>query len=322
MLKQLWLITGGAGYIGAHIADTFLENNKEVVLHDSLSHGLESRVAYLRNKHRSNIPLIVGNVCDYDEFEKVVKKFKPVGIIHTAALKSVSDSMKKSNEYFNVNYMATKKILELSAKHGIHNFIFSSTAAVYGAPDHFEPIKEDDPKNPISPYGASKLKAEDEVGKFLDQLGNFGVSLRFFNVVGTGAPELLDNSAENLVPIVISKLKSSQHPTIYGTNYPTPDGTCIRDYIDVRDIAAAHLAISNFNGLLPKAMNIGTGKGASVKEVIDFVLEASGKIGTPFEDGGERQGDPVFLTADSSLIKATLNFTAKTSLEDSIKSLF
>jgi UDP-glucose 4-epimerase len=245
---QTWLLTGGAGYIGSHVADEFLASGKDVVIYDSLYQGLESRIEYLRKKYKKEIPLIIADIRDTSKFNEVLATYKPYGIVHTAALKAVGESMEKPDEYFEVNLHATTKMLALAAQHNIHYFIFSSTAAVYGAPDHSNPIKEDDPKNPISPYGASKLAAESEVNKFLTTPGNHGTSLRFFNVVGTAAPELIDNSVENLVPIVINKLKAGQPPVIYGTDYPTPDGTCVRDYVDVRDIARAHLAAADFEG--------------------------------------------------------------------------
>jgi UDP-glucose 4-epimerase len=320
MTPQIWLITGGAGYIGSHVADTFLSNGKEVVIYDSLYQGLESRIQYLRNKHNKEIPLIVADIRDTAKFDEVLTTYKPYGIIHTAALKAVGESMEKPDEYFEVNHHATTKMLELVSKHGIKNFIFSSTAAVYGSPDHSNPIKEDDPKNPISPYGVSKLAAEGEVDKFLAIPGHRGASLRFFNVVGAAAAELLDNSVENLVPIVINKLKSGQPPVIYGTDYPTPDGTCIRDYVDVRDIAGAHLAAADFEGVLPLAMNVGTGRGASVREVVDFVCDELNQLDVIALDQGRRMGDPALLCADVSLITSTAQFRSKYSLAASIES--
>jgi UDP-glucose 4-epimerase len=322
MSSQKWLITGGAGYIGSHLADTFLSNGKEVVIYDSLHHGLESRIDYLRKKHGKEVPLIVADIRDTANFEDVITTFRPYGVIHTAALKSVGESMEKSNEYFEVNHYATTKLLELISKNGIKNFIFSSTAAVYGAPDHSIPIKEDGPKIPISPYGASKLAAENEVNKFLSDPGNRGTSLRFFNVVGASTAELLDNSIENLVPIIINRLNEGKCPVLYGTDYPTPDGTCVRDYIDVRDIADAHLAAASFDGELPVAMNVGTGRGSSVRQVIKLVCEAAGESDAATIESSRRAGDSAFLSADVSLINKTLGFIAKRSLEDSIKSLF
>jgi UDP-glucose 4-epimerase len=322
MTTQTWLLTGGAGYIGSHVADEFLASGKDVVIYDSLYQGLESRIEYLRKKYNKEIPLIIADIRDTETFTKTLEQYKPHGIVHTAALKAVGESMEKPDEYFEVNFHATIKMLEIIGSHNIHHFIFSSTAAVYGAPDHSNPIKEDDEKNPISPYGASKLAAEAEVNKFLALPGNHGTSLRFFNVVGTAAPELLDNSVENLVPIVINKLKAGQPPVIYGTDYPTPDGTCIRDYVDVRDIARAHLAAADSTAVLPLAMNVGTGRGGSVREVIKLVSAGAGKSDVVVSEQDRRAGDPAFLCADVSLIKSAIGFRAKYSLEASTESLF
>jgi UDP-glucose 4-epimerase len=152
--------------------------------------------------------------------------------------------------------------------------------------------------------------------------GNHGTSLRFFNVVGTAAPELMDNSVENLVPIVINKLKAGQPPVTYGTDYPTPDGTCVRDYVDVRDIAGAHLASADFEGALPLAMNVGTGQGASVREVIELVCHAAGRNDVVAIEEGRRAGDPAFLCADVSLIKTTIGLACNYELKTSTQSLF
>jgi UDP-glucose 4-epimerase len=322
MTSQTWLLTGGAGYIGSHVADEFLASGKDVVIYDSLYQGLESRIEYLRKKYNKDIPLIVADIRDTAKFDEVLTTYKPYGVVHTAALKAVGESMEKPDEYWEVNFHATVKMLELLTKHQVHHFIFSSTAAVYGAPDHSNPIKEDDEKNPISPYGASKLAAEGEINKFLAIPGNHGTSLRFFNVVGTAAKELMDNSVENLVPIVINKLKAGQAPVIYGTDYPTPDGTCIRDYVDVRDIAGAHLVAADSTEVLPLAMNVGTGRGGSVREVIKLVCEAAGRNDVVAEEKERRAGDPAFLCADVSLIKSTIGFSSKYSLDASTTSLF
>ena len=319
---QKWLITGGAGYIGAHVADAFLADGKDVVIYDSLYQGLESRIDYLRKKHGKEIPLIVADIRDTVKFEEVLAEYAPHGIIHTAALKAVGESMEKPDEYFEVNFNATSKILELLTKHEIKNFIFSSTAAVYGSPDQSNPIKEDDPKNPISPYGASKLAAEEKVDEFLAMPSNHGTSLRFFNVVGAAAPELIDNSFENLVPIVINKLKAGEAPVIYGTDYPTPDGTCIRDYVDVRDVAVAHLLSANAGKDLPLVMNVGTGKGASVREVIELIGATFGQENLQLIASERRAGDSGFLCAEVTLIKGALGFRAGHALSDSAGSLF
>jgi len=321
MTKQTWLITGGAGYIGSHIADLFLASDKKIVIYDSLYQGLESRIKFLREKYQFQIPLIVADIRDSAKFEEVLDVYKPYGVIHAAALKAVGESMEKPDEYFEVNFHATTKLLESLGKYNVRRFIFASTAAVYGSPDHSNPIREEDPKNPISPYGASKLAAEGVVSKFLAIPGNKGTSLRFFNVVGTASPELLDNSVENLFPIVINKLKAGQPPVIFGTDYATPDGTCIRDYVDVRDVARAHLAAANSEGL-PLAMNVGTGHGASVREVIKLVGAAAGLNGVVAIEDARREGDPEFLCADVKLINKAIGFVSDISIEASAESLF
>jgi UDP-glucose 4-epimerase len=313
--NQRWLFIGGAGYIGAHIADEFLGSGKDVVIYDSLYKGLESRVEYLRQKHAKEIPLIVEDIRNLEVFNEVFDKYDIYGIVHCAALKAVAESMEKPDEYMEVNHLGTKQILEVASKYGVKNFIFSSTAAVYGSPEHFNSIKESDDKNPISPYGLSKLLAEAEVEKFLAEAGNHGTSLRFFNVVGKSAEELADNSVDNLVPIVVNKFNAGEAPVVFGTDYPTPDGSCIRDYVDVRDIARAHLMCADSNERLPLAMNVGTGSGYSVYEVIDSVHKSMG-LSTMLEviESGRRDGDPAYLCADVSLIEEVLGFKAEYSL--------
>jgi UDP-glucose 4-epimerase len=320
--KEVWLITGGAGYIGTHIADEFIAAGKEVVLYDSLYQGLESRVDFLRTKHNAEIPLIVADVRDYATFEKTLLDHKITGIVHTAALKAVGESMEKPDEYMEVNYTATTHLLEIAQRVGINRFIFSSTAAVYGSPDSMDPCTESGPTNPISPYGESKLLAEAKVADFAAIPGNLATSLRFFNVVGAADQALLDNSVENLVPIVINKLKAGDSPVIFGTDYPTPDGTCIRDYVDVRDIAHAHLVVAQSTKAMPPAINIGTGNGASVREIISFVLKATNKSDAKVIEAPRRAGDPAFLCADVHLATSALGFTSRFSLEESVNSLF
>jgi UDP-glucose 4-epimerase len=322
MTQETWLLTGGAGYIGTHIADEFIRAGKSVVIYDSLYQGLESRIVYLRAKHNVEIPFVKADIRDYNELENVIRTHIFDGIVHTAALKAVGESMEKSDEYFQVNLEATQELIAIAKRNNVKKFIFSSTAAVYGSPDSMDPCKEDGPKAPISPYGDSKYQAESAVTAFINTPGNHGTSLRFFNVVGAAAPELLDNSVENLVPIVLGKLNKGEAPTIFGTDYPTPDGTCIRDYVDVRDIARAHLAAANATTKLPDTMNIGTGRGASVREIIKLVLEATNKTDTQVIETDRRDGDPAFLCADINLAKTAMGFTSKYSLEESVRSLF
>jgi UDP-glucose 4-epimerase len=320
---QTWLITGGAGYIGSHIADEFIKAGKSVVIYDSLYQGLQSRIKFLEDKHQIKIPLVQADILDYKKLDETIKKHNIYGIVHTAALKAVGESMEKPELYFEVNLTATIELLKIAEQNNVKNFIFSSTAAVYGSPDSMEPCKEDGPVVPISPYGDSKYQAEAYVEQFLSKPGNHGTSLRFFNVIGSGAsPELLDNSVENLIPIVINKMKAGQSPIIFGTDYPTDDGTCIRDYVDVRDIARAHLAAADSTDVLPTQINIGTGRGASVRQIIELVLAELRKSDTPVIESDRRAGDPAFLCADVSLAKTALNFESRYSLQESIGSTF
>jgi len=322
MTRETWLITGGAGYIGTHIADLFIQDGKDVVLLDSLYQGLKPRVDYLSKKHGQEIPFHIVDIRDYTAVENILKSQSFTGIVHTAALKAVGESVEKPDEYKEVNFTATAELIKLAQKHGIKKFLFSSTAAVYGSPDTMEPCKENGPLAPISPYGSTKLDAESKVTEFINTPGNSGTSLRFFNVVGTAARELLDNSVENLVPIVLSKLNKGEAPVIFGTDYPTTDGTCVRDYVDVRDIAAAHLVAANATGAIPPIINVGTGRGASVREIINLVLDAVKKPDTAVIEAPRRAGDPAFLCANVDLAASVMGFKSKYSLEESIRSLF
>ena len=168
MDREKWLITGGAGYIGTHIADLFITDGKDVVLLDSLYQGLSSRVDYLRKKHNSDIPLEVVDIRDYTAIENILENNNLSGIVHTAALKAVGESVEKPDEYKEVNFTATTELLKLAQKHGVKKFLFSSTAAVYGSPDTMEPCKESGPLAPISPYGSTKLDAESKVTEFIN----------------------------------------------------------------------------------------------------------------------------------------------------------
>jgi UDP-glucose 4-epimerase len=320
---QTWLLTGGAGYIGSHIADEFISAGKSVVIYDSLYQGLQTRIDYLEDKHQIKIPLVQADILDYKKLDETIKKHNIYGIVHTAALKAVGESMEKPEFYFEVNLTATIELLKIAEQNNVKNFIFSSTAAVYGSPDSMVAYKEVDPVAPISPYGDSKLQAEAYVEQFLSRPGNHGTSLRFFNVIGSAAsPQLLDNSVENLIPIVINKMKAGQSPVIFGTDYPTDDGTCIRDYVDVRDVARAHLAAADSTDVLPPKINIGTGRGVSVRQIIDRVLLQLNKANTEVIEIDRRAGDPAFLCADVSLAKTALNFESRYSLEESIASIF
>lgn len=322
MQRETCLITGGAGYIGSHIVDILLKSGKNVVVYDSLVNGLKSRIDFLSKKHRVDIPLVVGDIREIFSLKKVLEIYSPNSIVHTAALKSVSSSITNPVEYFEVNFYATQGLLELASERNIKKFVFSSTAAVYGDPATSEPIGEDSVKVPISPYGSSKLEAEKKVNEFLNVPGNLGTSLRFFNVVGTGASELVDNSKDNLIPILIDCFSKSKEFVIHGRDYKTSDGTCIRDYVDVRDIAQAHLKVLEFNQPLPFSINIGSGQGHSVVKILETVSKFYTEEKIKVVDGPRRLGDSATLQADISRMRTILDFYPEYSLNDSISSLF
>jgi UDP-glucose 4-epimerase len=318
MGEQTWLITGGAGYIGSHIAKEFLSNQKQVLIYDSLSQGLISRIEYLRLKSQKDVPLIIGDIRDVSSLENTLRTHKPFGIIHTAAIKSISESILKPDEYMDVNYFATVKLIELAKRFEVKNMIFSSSAAIYGAPSVTEPVKEDFEASPITAYGESKLLSEIEIAKFLDINGNNGTSLRYFNVIGAASPELADNAKDNLLPKIVTSINEGVPPIIFGTEHPTIDGTCIRDYIDVRDVARAHLVMADYRHKLPVSMNLGTGRGTSVRELMNRVLTISEKNNLVPVEAKARIGDSSVLYADVSLIKQATGFVSEYSLDESI----
>jgi len=316
-----WLVTGGAGYIGSHIADGFLRSGKSVIVYDSMKTGLESRIDYLRTKYNSEIILIKSDIRNYAELERVFQRYEIEGIAHTAALKSVSESIEKPKEYFEVNFDATLALTEIAKEFRNMKFIFSSTAAVYGNPDSMLPCRETEICSPTTPYGESKLKAEVAVTDYLNSTNTQGASLRFFNVIGSAAPQLEDCSKENLVPILLSRLKAGLGASLFGTDYPTHDGTCIRDYVDVRDISSAHLAVADSVEAIPKVMNIGTGSGASVRSIVKMIEVMCETNFVHVSESPRREGDPAFLCADIELAKVSIGFEAKYKLEDSLGSL-
>ena len=321
MVPDVWLITGGAGYIGSHISDLFLAREIPIVIYDSLLTGTASRVDYLNMKHNLRIPFIRADIRDLDCLRSTIIANKVTGIIHTAALKSVSESLKMPDLYSEINYKGTAGLIGVMQELKIRKLIFSSTAAVYGDPNSLLPCKESDLPSPISPYGKSKLSAEELVTNFNTDVENLGVSLRFFNVIGRASSSLTDNSIENLVPIVLSKLINNESPEIYGTDYPTKDGTCVRDYVDVRDIARAHLEISMKSTWVPPVLNIGTGIGISVDSIVNLIIARSNRVGIKTIKRGRRQGDPAFLCAEIGLASRELGFTTVYDLASSIDSL-
>jgi UDP-glucose 4-epimerase len=309
----MWLVTGGAGYIGSHVLLKMKEAGFALVTLDNLSSGLVKRIP-------SGVNLIEGDICDPDLVSRVLNENHIEGIINLAALKSVEESKRIPDEYERINHLGTKILVDCAILAGVKIFIQSSTAAVYGNSESGF-VSETSELNPISPYGQSKVLAEKEVARFVQEGGRRGTSLRYFNVLGSESPLLKDNSKANVVPMVLEALAKGAPPEIFGDDYPTKDGTCIRDYIHVSDIARAHVlaAIKLQTGTLPLAINIGTGHGYSVREVMSEILVQSNSKVQPVVVS-RREGDPAVLTSDISLIRDLLEFRAEMSLFEMIRS--
>lgn len=229
-----FLITGGAGYIGAHVVRAMRLAGEEVVVFDDLSTGDEDRVP-------EGVPLVVGSVLDRLAVEEVIRKHKITGVVHLAGKKQVGESVEKPMYYYHENVQGLSVLLQAVADAGIRNFLFSSSASVYGMPD-VDLVTEDTPCRPLSPYGETKLAGEWLVRAAGRAHGISTACLRYFNVAGAAAPELADTGVFNLVPMVFERYDAYQGAKIFGDDYATPDGTCIRDYIHVEDLAEAHVA--------------------------------------------------------------------------------
>ncbi len=309
------LVTGGAGYIGAHIVDLLLDADYKVSVIDNLSTGVKSRLDVRVNLHEIDIrsESLLDKTLSNEQFDAV---------IHLAAKKSVSESFLQSEEYNEVNHLAAINLMKLSRNHGCKRFIFSSTAAVYGNGTGMR-AKESDQLAPISPYGESKARAEVVLGKLASDRDISFTALRYFNVAGAKSSKLRDHNLSNLIPIVIDDLKKGLPPRIFGDDYDTKDGTCVRDYVHVSDIAAAHLKclelIDNID--FPSAINIGSSKGYSVREVIECAKLVMKSSIEPVVSH-RRSGDPAELLADNELMRSILNFVPRFDLESIIRSLY
>ena len=307
-----WLITGAAGYIGGHVVKEFLSEGHEIVCLDSLESGEKSRIPQGAN-------FLLGNILDEQLLNKIFKKYKIKNIVHLAAKKSVSESELNPALYEEVNVQGTRNLINCARKFQIEKFIFSSSAAVYGNIDKGVAV-ESDPTLPISVYGKTKLKSEQDLAEEYRN-GNFcGSSLRFFNVAGADSPNLSDKNSENLIPNVFSKLIAGYSPVIYGNDYPTKDGTCVRDYVHVSDIARAHLVLGESTKPLPQNLNIGTGRGVSVLEVINVVQEILGTSIQPIISA-QRLGDPHTLIADPKLYEDTYAISCRRGIRDIVSSI-
>jgi len=301
------LVTGGAGYIGSHVLKSLLKEGHQVVTFDNLQKG--HRKAVTGGK------FIEGDLADRKLLEQVIQENKIEGVIHLAADSLVGESMEKPGKYYINNFANGINLLEAMVKNEVKNIVFSSTAAVYGEPDEI-PIKENNKTEPTSTYGESKLFFEKALKRYDDTYGLKYASLRYFNAAGADPEGEIGEAHDpetHLIPIVLqTALGIRDKIYIFGDDYPTKDGSCIRDYIHVNDLAAAHvLAVESLaDGKNSSIYNLGNGEGYSVKEVIDTVKEVTGRD-FEVEISERRAGDPAVLIASSDKIKKELDWQPK-----------
>lgn len=308
-----WLVTGGAGYIGAHVVAALAAVGEPVVVIDDLSTGERSRVG--------DAVFVTGSILDDVLVRRVLREHGVRGIVHIAAKKQVGESMTDPAKYYRENVVGTVALLDAAVATGVESFVFSSSAATYGMPD-VDMVTEDTPCDPISVYGRTKLIGEWAVRDVAAVTGLRAMSLRYFNVAGAASPALGDPGVFNLIPMVFSALSAGAAPQIFGADYPTPDGTCIRDYVHVADIADAHVAAlrSLTSGSSPyQVVNIGRGEGASVRDVLRTVAAVTGIAFEP-EVVARRPGDPPKIVAQVDRIRETLGWTARHDLIDMVTS--
>ncbi|MET0885313.1 MAG: UDP-glucose 4-epimerase GalE [Mycetocola sp.] len=309
-----WLVTGGAGYIGAHVVRAFVEQGIDVVVLDDLSSGHAGFVP-------EGVPFVRGNILDREIVRSTLRKYAVTGVVHVAGFKYAGVSVQRPLHTYAQNVTGTLVLLEAMAELDIDRMVFSSSAAVYGTPDT-ELVTEATAKNPESPYGESKL-----IGEWLlhDQEVAAGLrhtSLRYFNVVGSGYPDVYDTSPHNLFPQIFDALLAGRAPRINGTDYPTPDGTCVRDYIHVADLALSHVAAArrlDAGDHIEPVYNLGSGHGVSVGEIMAAVREVTGIDFTP-EAADRRPGDPARIVASGDLAARDLDWRMRHTLVEMVDS--
>lgn len=298
------LVTGGAGYIGSHAVRLFLERGHEAWIYDNLCCG-----------HRASVPadgLIVGDLNEIARLDQALILNRIEAVVHFAAFSYVGESVREPGKYYQNNLVNTLNLMECMRRNGIGRFVFSSTAATYGTPERV-PITEDTPQRPINPYGAGKLAVERALADYAGAYGWGYAALRYFNAAGASPKGDIgeDHSPEtHLIPLVI-QTALGQRPAIevFGTDYPTADGTCIRDYVHVDDLAQAHLlALERLVVGKGLCYNLGIGRGYSVREVIRTVEEVTDKK-VAVKEGPRRSGDPAVLVASPEKIQRELGWT-------------
>ncbi|MFI9171644.1 UDP-glucose 4-epimerase GalE [Streptomyces lincolnensis] len=309
-----WLITGGAGYIGAHVVRAMTEAGERTVVYDDLSTGIPARVP-------EDVPLVEGSTLDGERLAHTLADHEVTGVVHLAAKKQVGESVELPLRYYRENVEGLRVLLEAVTEARVPSFVFSSSAAVYGMPD-VPLVTEETPCIPMSPYGETKLAGEWLVRATGRATGLSTASLRYFNVAGAASPDLADVGVFNLVPMVFERLTDHAPPRIFGDDYATADGTCVRDYIHVVDLAEAHVAAAHALQASPGrdlTLNIGRGEGVSVREMIDRINALTG-YDRPPTVMPRRPGDPARVVASAARAATELGWTAKHDIEDMISS--
>lgn len=312
--RMTWLVTGGAGYIGSHVVRALLEANVRTVVLDDLSTGHSDFVP-------SDVPFVRGSILDGALLLDTIADHDVSGVIHVAGYKYAGVSVQQPLHTYQQNVTGTATLLAAMESKGVDRVVFSSSAAVYGTPDT-DLVTEQTPKNPQSPYGESKLIGEWLLADQAVARGLRHTSLRYFNVVGSGDPALYDSSPHNLFPLVFAALLEGRTPRINGDDYATPDGTNVRDYIHVADLAVAHVAAAqrlDAGEPLEAAYNLGSGSGSSVGEIMAAVADATGLDFTP-EIGARRAGDPDRIVASGELAARDLGWKMRHTLREMVES--
>ena len=296
------LVTGGAGYIGSVVSSQLLAKGYEVIVFDNLSHGS-------KNAAPDGAKLIVADTADRSALDRIFQENRIDAVMHFAAFIEAGESMQVPEKYFRNNTVNTLTLLEAMLAHRVPRLVFSSTAALYGTPDR-TPIEETDPLHPTNAYGESKLLVEQMLAWFNRIHGLHYSCLRYFNAAGAAGDLGEDHVPEShLIPLTLEvALGKREYISIFGTDYPTPDGTCVRDYVHVSDLATAHILVLDALRKQDKLIyNLGTGRGFSVREVVETVRRVTGQP-IPAHEVARRPGDPAVLVAASERIKRDLHW--------------
>ncbi len=318
------LVTGGAGYIGSHCVLALLAKGFDVVIFDNLETGHIETVETL--KKEGNVQFVKGDLKNLEDINSVFEKFQIDAVVHFAALSLVGESVKEPQKYYYNNVYGTLNLLNTMLSHDVKKIVFSSTAATYGEPEYI-PIDEKHPQNPINPYGNTKLVVEKIMDDYSKAYDLRSVRLRYFNVAGADSKARVGEWHEpetHLIPNVLkSTFSGGKTFEMYGDDYPTKDGTCVRDYINVEDLAQAHILALEYlnNGGETNYFNLGTKNGDTVKEVFSACETVTEKT-IPVNVMPRRAGDPASLVADNSKAKEVLGWNPQKTLEESISTAY